>query len=1402
MAIYHRPMPGAHQTPTWMQLATMTRRVDARDRGAMHVMATQCLRKKSSQVADSRFPPSCLAEALDMLARPSEWVSPLRKRKQPVRNQLYLTRPGGRWAPGIRLLCRSVLPAAILSGLLGTIPAAAEDTNVAADRSRVVTLWVRGGSEVKAAAESALTGSDEDVRQFLSHGVDLASYADDRIAAARMASVAGPNLRTAIRKALDNGSSEELRKFLNDGWQDPLEADQRVQVAQAADGAGPAMKEAAKAALNGSADDLEKFLEQTQYTAQEADERMRAAQLLDGGGPATKEAAKVALRGSALDIREFLNVGQYIARSRDQERASIAELAQQAEEAGQVAKRQTDAAKEASDRAVKASELAKQDAKRAADETRAAGKDSARAASAARQAAWAARGAASAAQDAISAAQAANYAARMASEAAANAAAAATGAAEAAARAQNAAANAAVDADGAAAAREAADNAKLAADAATRSSQAAKQVAIASRAAQEAAGAAASASAEADVAAGAADEAGALAGEASSEAHQARQWASTAHARAAESARAARRAQALAGEAASAADTAAEAADSASRHARNAAKAAEDAAQHAGESVTAAKQSTEHSKAAKESADLASDAVGKAKNVFDIARKVEEEELKSRTAIRVEQARALRLEDEHRKDALATATKERKALDEEAARLLADAAKPGADVREIAAKGRKVAVQAMKARGPWSQAAAKLALSGNDDAVIEYVRVRWQEAAQEDERETVRLLVAESRLEAVKAAAKEALKGDAKAISQFLANGQHEAALGDYRIRVAQINDGAGQEVKKAARTAMRDGSADKLREFLNTTQYTAREADERQQAAQIFDKGGPETKAAAKVALESPPEVLHDFIQIGQYSTARLDHLTATHISAVQQLISQAAATAATAQKNAAEAAIVAAKANKAAQEAIDAANQAKASAGEADKYAIEAREYAKQAAESAAQAAASAQVATNAAADAANSAQAAEIYAAQAEESASWARDSADSATVAAASARDSARQAHESAEAVEAALKETKDRFYELVYDEYLTDLMKEAQKELSDQQQATSKEITGALQSISVEEQARDDEGNICSSAWGVLDPRCYNGLLGFDLEMLGAKDLADCVVDGKKVSCLLALPWGRVFKAGKWAYKGSKFLTKKETKRIVERDRLLEDCKCFLVGTKVLMGNRSTKSIEDIEQGDTVLATDPITGATEPRRVTRQIVTEDDKYFNELTLDTADGSKKLVATYEHPFWSPSAHAWTKASALKPGSTLLSDDGTVVRVQANRSFEQRARTYNLTVEGIHTFYVLAGNTPVLVHNSNCPLKKRLSDKLPKGMTPNIAKAYDEYKAGRLTSHDVYSGREYPKWKDAKEYAVPGSPNNERILVKTLPNGVEIIGWTATHYKKIQRFEAPHFPDYGWK
>ncbi|MGC0208408.1 polymorphic toxin-type HINT domain-containing protein [Streptomyces levis] len=149
------------------------------------------------------------------------------------------------------------------------------------------------------------------------------------------------------------------------------------------------------------------------------------------------------------------------------------------------------------------------------------------------------------------------------------------------------------------------------------------------------------------------------------------------------------------------------------------------------------------------------------------------------------------------------------------------------------------------------------------------------------------------------------------------------------------------------------------------------------------------------------------------------------------------------------------------------------------------------------------------------------------------------------------------------------------------------------------------------------------------------------------------------------------------------------------------------CNCFLAGTDVLMADGTTKDIEEIDLGDKVMATDPETGEEGPREVTRLIRTEDDKHFNRLSVATPDGVEELTATHEHPFWSPSQKSWIAAGDLTAGMTLLTDDGETLIVTANKPFTKHARTYNLTVADIHTYYVLAGKTPVLAHNATCPV-----------------------------------------------------------------------------------------------
>ncbi|WP_229911038.1 polymorphic toxin type 27 domain-containing protein, partial [Streptomyces aurantiogriseus] len=51
---------------------------------------------------------------------------------------------------------------------------------------------------------------------------------------------------------------------------------------------------------------------------------------------------------------------------------------------------------------------------------------------------------------------------------------------------------------------------------------------------------------------------------------------------------------------------------------------------------------------------------------------------------------------------------------------------------------------------------------------------------------------------------------------------------------------------------------------------------------------------------------------------------------------------------------------------------------------------------------------------------------------------------------------------------------------------------------------------------------------------------------------------------------------------------------------------------------------------------------------------------------------------------------------------PGQWLQTGSGTWVQVDAVSAWTQQAAVYNLTVDTAHTYYVAAGNAPVLVHN----------------------------------------------------------------------------------------------------
>jgi hypothetical protein len=150
---------------------------------------------------------------------------------------------------------------------------------------------------------------------------------------------------------------------------------------------------------------------------------------------------------------------------------------------------------------------------------------------------------------------------------------------------------------------------------------------------------------------------------------------------------------------------------------------------------------------------------------------------------------------------------------------------------------------------------------------------------------------------------------------------------------------------------------------------------------------------------------------------------------------------------------------------------------------------------------------------------------------------------------------------------------------------------------------------------------------------------------------------------------------------------------------------------FTGDTRVRMADGTTKPISEVKIGDKVLATDPTTGRTAAQAVTHVIVGNGQKVLVEVTVDTdgdrGDKTDTVTATAGHPFWVDSERRWVNAGDLAAGQRLQTSGGGSATVLATREWTEQQQVFNLTVDRIHTFFVVAGSTDLLVHNEGrCP------------------------------------------------------------------------------------------------
>ncbi|MER7668140.1 DddA-like double-stranded DNA deaminase toxin [Kitasatospora sp. NPDC096128] len=219
------------------------------------------------------------------------------------------------------------------------------------------------------------------------------------------------------------------------------------------------------------------------------------------------------------------------------------------------------------------------------------------------------------------------------------------------------------------------------------------------------------------------------------------------------------------------------------------------------------------------------------------------------------------------------------------------------------------------------------------------------------------------------------------------------------------------------------------------------------------------------------------------------------------------------------------------------------------------------------------------------------------------------------------------------------------------------------------------------------------------------------------------------------------------------------------------------CNSFEAGTDVLLADGSTEPIEDLRVGDSVLASSPSGDAT-PHRVTATITGSGQKNLVKIAFHDGSedsGNASVTATDHHPFWVQNRNRWVDAADLQAGDTLRTEDGSVLQVDSITRWAQDDTVYNLTVDGVHTYYVKAGKSYVLVHNAPCDTVARVLEEL-KGKRVTTGRILDP-ETGADIHDEIEAGGFSDLVKETDDYLrVHGSPIHPKAKVYTAAQHVE--------------------------
>ncbi|MEU7027115.1 ricin-type beta-trefoil lectin domain protein [Streptomyces sp. NPDC046275] len=221
-------------------------------------------------------------------------------------------------------------------------------------------------------------------------------------------------------------------------------------------------------------------------------------------------------------------------------------------------------------------------------------------------------------------------------------------------------------------------------------------------------------------------------------------------------------------------------------------------------------------------------------------------------------------------------------------------------------------------------------------------------------------------------------------------------------------------------------------------------------------------------------------------------------------------------------------------------------------------------------------------------------------------------------------------------------------------------------------------------------------------------------------------------------------------------------------------------------TQVLMADGSHRAIRAVRVGDRVLATDPSTGGLRAQEVTALF-----RHETEHLVDITTAGGRLTSTIGHRFF-VIGRGWTTVADLRVRDRLRTPEGKeqIVTALQDRAGLAPRMVFDLTVEGLHTFYVRPHGErtrDLLVHNCTDIIA---DEGLLEAHT--LREHVDKSNAGMQLKADTSRGGIAGRW-TSKDKAAAAVKQAIEEWIKQPGNAQKMADWRNKQAKNKQVFYA---------